>query len=472
MTFRIWADKVNTISSRFPSFNASQSQTMNLIYGGSGSGHNIQRGLVYFDLSELQEKISSLYINTSITVTYTLHFKNSVPSKYLLESEFIAASLKKNIASSFDLFAVPINISWDQGLGSDLQKQNYAAKSFGGQLTLSGVSNWLSATSLNSWSEPGIYTNPTASTTPFYSTQHFETGGENLSMDITNIVNNWLSGGSQNNGLEICFGYNYEKTSGNTQYVASFYSNKVNSSFGPYLEANSNQVIKDGRNAVSNNNLSTLFLYTFSGHTPVNYFSAGTVNIVGPSGSVVISGLTPTLYSQGAYYVNFILTGATKNQLYKDVWSNITFNAGIDQTTVTQTFEIRNNSFLFAAQNINEYSISTVGIDNNSLLPVGQVLRVYIDTKKNYSLQRPETSYGLQFRLVMNNISELIPWSPTNDVVIDGILRSFIDIDTSWLLTNQSYEISFRIIEYGTLRMLTEAINFRVVESYDKIKLN
>ena len=42
--------------------------------------------------------------------------------------------------------------------------------------------------------------------------------------------------------------------------------------------------------------------------------------------------------------------------------------------------------------------------------------------------------------------------------------KSFLDLDTSWLLTNQNYQITFRINELGTRRIIAEKLSFKIVD--------
>ncbi len=475
MKYRIYPNKGNTIASGpFELFNSSQNQIADLWYGGGVTYQNIYRNnsfsrhLLMFDLTELQRRISEKEINPNYVTSYKLKMKNAVPSDKMLEPEFEKNTLNKSIAASFDLVAFPINQSWDEGRGYDLT-EDYSYLNRTGDLTISGTSNWLSATTLTSWTQPGVYTNPTASTT-FYATQHFELGSEDLDMDITNVVKDWLSGGTVNNGIGIAYCRPYELSSATTRYIASFFTHKTNSSFKPYIEVNYDQTIRDDRNQVTNNRISRLFLYLFSGNTPVNYYSASTVSIKNSAGATIHSGLVPTHHSKGVYFIDVWMSGATKGQKYKDVWSSISYNPPYDQQDITQNFEIKDNYYSSNAIDVNDYVITTYGIDNNAILQPDEMIRVYIDARINYSTNRPFIEYGLEYKMTMNNNIELIQWTDVNSAVINSRFKSFIDVDTSWLMTNQNYQIHFRIAELGTKKILSEKIHFKVVENFNVIR--
>lgn len=468
--FRIYPTKEATIasSSAFENLNSSQNPIADLWYGGGIFQNNIyrpnsiSRHLIQFDLTELQSKFLSKEINQQYVVSYKLKMKNSAPGAEALSPEFERNTLNKSVASSFDLIAFPINKSWDEGNGYSLLESHYIINK-SGNLNLTGNCNWLSATSISSWTEPGVYTNPTAST-PFYSTQHFELGAEDIDINVTSIVNDWLSGGTTNNGLAIAFTKAYENISADTRYISSFYTRKTNSAFKPYLEVEYNQVIRDDRHKVTNNKISRLYLYLLSGNTQVNYASASTVDIKNSAGAVVHADLVPTQHSKGIYFVDVWMSGTTKGQKFKDVWKGVSINPPYDQQDIIQNFEIRDNYLINQNKSINEYVITTFGIDNASVIQPGEIRRTYIEARINYSLNRPVSDFNLEYQLTMNNNINIIDWTPANESVINNCTLSFVDIDTSWLLSNQNYQISFRISELGTKKVLSEKIQFKVVD--------
>jgi hypothetical protein len=470
--FRIYPTKANTIASGndYELLNSSQNPVADLWYGGTGSRNSISRHMAFFDLTELQSKLNSKEINENYITAYKIKYKNVVPSSRILEKEYEFDVLNKQIAASFDLIAFPINKEWDEGRGFDLDEQHYLVKSCGNPV-LSGYSNWLSASSSVNWDEPGIYTNPTASTAVTqYSTQHFPIGSEDIDMDITSIVNDWLSGGTDNNGIALAYSRPFELISADTRYIGSFYTHKTNTAYKPFIEVQYAQVIKDDRHTVANNKSARLFLYLFSGNSAANYYSAGTVSIRTAANQDVYTGLTPVHHSKGVYYVDVLMTGTTKGQKFKDVWQDITFQPGIDQQTITQTFNIQGNYYMTSIKETDEYEITTYGIENNGIILPDEVRRVIAETRINFSLNRPTVDFGLEYRMVMNSVDEIIPWTATNTAIIDGCQKSFFDIDASWLLDNQTYEIALRINQFGVKKMLPERINFRVRDSYTTVE--
>lgn len=300
-----------------------------------------------------------------------------------------------------------------------------------------------------------------------WSIQHFDLGNEDIEMDITNIVNAWLTGEKENHGLCVAYSRDFELLSTNTRSVSSFYTNKTNSCFKPFIEVKYNQVINDDREQVSNNRVNRLFLYTFSGNNYANFYSASTVTIKAPNGSDAITGLTPTQFQKGVYYVDVSLPNATRGQRYSDVWSGITFVQGLDRQDYVQYFNIQDNFYLNSSPSINDYTLNIYGLEGNSILTNDENIVIFAHVRTNYSKKEPAPYYSLSYRLIMNNQEEVIPWTPLNKTVRNKCQENSFNLDTSWLLNNQSYKIEFKIEELGSKRVMPNEIVFRVQRSFN-----
>lgn len=467
---RIYPTKENTIASGvYATYNSSQNAVADLWYGGGLTSEgdfaaSISRHLLYFDISSLQQKIASGEINSALTVSYRLRMKNAVPSDKVLDKEQEFKKMQRAIAASFDIVAFPIDMAWDEGRGYDIIRERSLIRQMASP-RLSGYSNWDRATTLNTWTEPGIFTDPTASTTN-YATQHFAVGNEDLNIDISGMVNDWLSGGT-NNGLAVAYTREYELMSSDTRYISSFFTHNTNSAFKPYMEVIfDEQVIMDDRMNMTNNRRGRLFLYTFSGNSAANYYSASTVNVLNSNNTPVHTGLIPTQMEKGVYYVDVFMSGASRGQKFKDVWQGVTFDPGYDAQDITQTFSIDDNYYTANQPSLNEYALDVYGISNGSILSNDEVIRVHCDLRVNYSLNPPDKSYRLLYRLVMNNQEEPIPWTPVNQTVMSGRRTNYFLMDTSWLLHNQTYSIQFKIEEMGTSRIMPFSTAFKVLRPF------
>jgi len=324
MILRIYANKNNTIASGlYAGYNSGQNAVADLWYGGGGTDtalarrNSYSRYIASFNLVDLLSKINSKEIMSGSVVSYKLKMKNSIPRNRVLEAEYEFETLEKSIAASYDLVCFPVNKDFDEGRGYDILKEHYLVKQKGSPI-VSGYSNWNFSNSTTTWDQPGVYLDPTASTTS-YATQHFDIGDEDIEMDITTMVNQWLASGATEGRLGLAYRRDYELLSTDTRYIASFFTMHTNTAFKPFIEVVANQNFIDDRNDVTNNRACRLFLYTYSGNSAANYFSASTVSIKTYAGNDVQTGLVPTQLEKGVYYVDVFMSAATKGTQYKDV---------------------------------------------------------------------------------------------------------------------------------------------------------
>lgn len=195
----------------------------------------LARSLVQFDLAPLSGLIFDEQRIPSSSVDYILKM-------YDMKHDDM-------VPTSYDLFVYPLSRSWDEGTGIDDDKHRDL-----------GFSNWLSASSTQGWTISGS----DFLTTGYGSgSQHFDLGPEDLEMNITSMVNAWLTGGLTNNGLVVKFG-NPEETNTNNYFKKIFHGRE--SKFVdriPVVEARWAKVLKDNRDNFAYNNDNTLAMYHF-----------------------------------------------------------------------------------------------------------------------------------------------------------------------------------------------------------------
>ena len=106
---------------------------------------------------------------------------------------------------------------------------------------------------------------------------------------------------------------------------------------------------------------------------------------------------------------------------------------------------VQNNFYNNNSKGVNQYSLKTYGLENDSIINYSGITRIYIETTKNFTNNNAYVPYGLKYKLTLNQKDEIIPWTDANYTVIDNYLTYFFDLDTSWLLSNQTYQINFII---------------------------
>jgi hypothetical protein len=328
------------------------------IYGQKSSGSSeLSRILVQFPISDISSDRTAGTIPASGSVNFFLNLYNAPHSTTL--------------PRDFKLTVNAINGTWEEGYGLDLD--NYT------DLTYDKIgSNWIRKAGSTSWTTAGgdIYTDSSSSFE-----QSFPIGTEDLSVDITTLVEQWIDSGGNilgsktNNGVLVKLSASYEATSSTNLEgaVVSYYTKKFfarGSEFyfdRPTLEARWDSTLKDQRGnfyfssslAPAADNLNTIFLYNYvrgrlkdipsigTDTIRVSIFS-GSSNDSSPSGSALqlsadgthvsatnLFAATGSHVSTGIYKCSFAFTGSSTLETIYDVWfSGSTSTADASQTTM------------------------------------------------------------------------------------------------------------------------------------------
>jgi len=243
-----------------------------------------------------------------------------------------------------------VSSSWEEGNGLDMD--NYTDKTYD-----SVGSNWIQARQSAS-SDDGKWTSSGGDyhTSPLFTASFGDKGTENLKINITSLVEEWIDGTKSNYGVGIRLSSSYEgyfsssigQDSGSLIHnpsgaIESYYLKRFfarDSEFfykRPTLEARWDSAKKDDRGyfyyssslAPAADNLNKLYLYNNIRGKLANIPAIGTSTLTvklysgsststGPSGNVLTTA-TAGWYSTGIYTASVSLTGAF-SKLY-DVWS-------------------------------------------------------------------------------------------------------------------------------------------------------
>lgn len=272
-------------------FKVSPLSTSSGIISGS-----VSRILMKFDTSEISELTASRSVPAE-NVSYRLRLKN--------------ARHAKTLPSSFDVEVSRLTQDWDEGRGHDVD--NFSDK---------GFANWDKPKSNSFWTTPGA-----DQVAGLISTVHFDNGAEDLSVDVTNIVNSWIDGSAANNGFLIKLSSSLEDNSLD-YYIKMFHGRET--SYGdrkPYIEASWDDSIKDDRNNFIFDNTGSLYLYNIVRGALVDISGIGTgqdiitVDITDASGTIkTVSGSHTGM--TGIYSASFsIAAGEYSGSVFNDIWS-------------------------------------------------------------------------------------------------------------------------------------------------------
>jgi len=332
----------------------------------------LSRILIKFPVDSISADRTSGNIPTSGNVSFYLKLHN--------------AETSKTVPEQFTLTVKPVSQSWQEGDGLDMETYlDYTAGNTG--------SNWVQCRknvngTITNWSSSGgDYL--TASNFD----QYFESGLENLEVDVTILMEEWMRSEPvyHNYGFGVMLASWQESTASYnlTGAMASFYTKRFFSRTSQYffkrpvLEARWNSSTKDDRSnfyyssslATGDQNLNTLYFYNYvrgnlqnipnltDGLLRVALYS-GSVDNTGPSGSALTlchdggddrnsnTHAEAGYISTGIYSCSLAITGAARfddrlTNLF-DVWyTGSTHSHGPDNANNTRFFtsSIKPNSF-------------------------------------------------------------------------------------------------------------------------------
>jgi len=283
--------------------NMGASDTMEVfsIYAQAASGSaEAARSLVQFSTTDIASDRASDYIPASGSVSFYLRLFN--------------AEHAQTTPTNFTMTVTAVSRSWREGLGLDME----------GYTDLDNA-NWVTASSGAAgpvlWTaEGGDYWVDSSSSFDV----DFETGVEDLEVDVTHLVEQWLAGTKNNYGFGVKLSGSHE-TETRSYYTKRFFARGSEYFFKrPTLEARWDSSEKDNRGnffvssslATPADNLNTLYLYNNINGQLKNIPSIGTGNIYvklytsGANGEV----LTPTgagalVVCENAVTGGFVSTG-------------------------------------------------------------------------------------------------------------------------------------------------------------------
>ena len=306
------------------------------IYGqtsssAGGRSQELARTIVQFPLTKLATDRSGGTLPLSGNVSFYLRMFN-VEHAFTLPQDFV-------------LSVHALSQSWAEGSGLDMDEYSDIGKS-----------NWISASTTTAWETIGSHYHPT----PEY-TGSFSKGYEDLEVNISPLVEQWLSSAKENYGVVVKLTSSmeayYSSSTGqntanlinnvngseNTYYTKRFSSRSSQYFFKrPIIEARWDSRVRDQREnffysssiAPSADNLNTLYYYNYVRGRLVNIPSVGTGKLLvslysgstAPTGSKITFcdgnlNITGGYVSRGIYSASLCVTSAaTPLQVMFDVW--------------------------------------------------------------------------------------------------------------------------------------------------------
>ena len=316
------------------------------IYGReSASSAELSRVLTKFNVATISADRTAGVIPASGSVSFYLRLYN--------------AETSNTVPKNFTIVAQAISQSWNEGDGLDLE--NYKD---------SGKSNWVSASTTTAWNTAGgdYHSSPTF-------TQDFSTGLEDLEIDISFLVEEWIDGTKDNYGIGIRLTSSLE-TAARSYYTKRFFARGTQYFFKkPVIEARWNSSTQDDRGdfymssslAPAADNLNTLYLYNYVRGQLTNIPAIGTgeiyVDLYQTLGGTALTQVISTpatggYVSTGIYSCSVCITGTYTT--LRDVWysgSTEYFTGTISpQTFGASSYSTGNSRYITKIKNLrNKY---------------------------------------------------------------------------------------------------------------------
>jgi hypothetical protein len=467
MVTRTYIDKNNTII--FGTLiNTGRNPIAELYYGGKENQEDYTRHLLYFDVSDLQEKYNNGELGDLSNVRHTLRMTNSSFFDRDLQAQKLLDG--KQRTSSFDLVLFRVNKLWDEGCGYDYQQFTGIQPS--DNITfVESASNWINATTTDSWDEPGVYSGSPSGIT--VTTQHFDKGNENIEMDITDEVNSLITGGTTNYGYGIAFERDLETNEVVPSQYVGFFTRHTQTYYEPFVETSYNNPIRDDRKNFYRGKTNRLYFYTNLGSEPTNLDSKPSVVINDGNGGIFSSFTSNDVIQQtkGVYYIElFVPITSSDCTIFTDTWSDIVIN-GINRPDVTLQFEIKDDTEYYNFGDSEslpiEYTVNLSGIRRDEKIKRGDQRKVFVNARIPYSVNETSVIDGLEYRLWIregNTEVNVIDWTDVNR----SFLKNYFILDTSWMIPNEYY-IDIKLTSNQLVKTYTNTLKFNIVNQVENL---
>ena len=382
------------------------------------------------------------------------------------------------LPKNYKLNVLAVSSSWEEGNGLDME--GYTDETYGGI-----GSSWVNASSGTAWTtQGGDY-----HASPIF-TQSFDKGDEDLEINVTSLVEEWIDGTKNNYGFGIKLSSSYEASSSTNSsgakisyYTKKFFARSSEYYFDrPVLEARWDSSRRDNRGnfyfssslAPAAENLNTLYMYNYirgklrdiagsSDAIPVLnlYYSSGSV----PEGDAfyfrdssnnAVNYLSASRESTGVYKATFSVTGGVVNTTYPylvDVWTM----SGSELHTGSV---ITPNNHSFSNYNPNtKYVINVKNLKTKYIKGQTERFRLYV-REKNWSPNIYTIAKTSPPNTLIESASYQICRSPDNKTIIpygtgsarETILSydsdgNYFDLDMDILEAGYTYDLKFSFYE-------------------------
>ena len=458
---------LHNLKTRAVKSNMGESDTLEIfsIYGQvNASSSETSRILIEFPINQISQDRNSLLIPQSGSVQFVLKLSN--------------AEHGNTTPRKFNLVVAPLSSSWEEGFGLDMESYSHL-----------GPVNWISSSLTTTWQNTGSdYLN-----TP-QTQSYFERGNEDLEVDITTLVEQWLTGTIANNGLIVKLPDTLESET-RSYYTKKFFARGSQYFFKrPCIEARFNEAILDDRNYFFNSsslappadNINRLYMYNrhrgllsdIGGNLTSSLYCSIYSGTLGPAGLPIplannsnLGFIEASRIRKGVYEAQVVVN--TDATLLFDVWhngDNLYYYTG-------SAFDVKSgdgdneSDFQITDYSLNITNLKTV-YSNAEQARFNLYIRdknwdptIYTVAKSNAENFTIRKAYYKIFRIVDN--LTVIPYGDGNieftRLSYDDT-GNYFDLDMSLFEPGYTYGIKFKFKEFGLEMEQREVFKFRVEE--------
>lgn len=328
-----------------------------------GSMKDIARTLIKFNINPIKDVIQN-EVTTNWTTYLVLHSANAseIPLEYSIYANAVSQSWTMGTGTKFDNISTD-GISWKYRDGVNSWQEN----------TVGGTAYFIAGTTGSANAEGGTwYITGSA-------TQSFNYEPDDVRMDVTNIVHQWISGSLPNNGFIVRHSIDSENDT--LDYgVLKFFSKETNTIYEPKLE-----LVWDDS------------IFQTGSLLPI---TGSNVSDVLENSKIVVTNL------QKEYFQNTKTKVRVKG---RDLYPAKSFGT---------TFAYDQSKYLPTSSyyQIEDYKTNEV------IVPFGQYSKISCDSKSNYFYLDTSTyplnrTYKLKLKVVIDGVSKIIDDKLTFDVV-------------------------------------------------------
>ena len=491
---RFKATKDNTITNAFKANLTTRGTGSNMgaadvlevfsIYGqATTSSSELSRVLIDFDFATLSASRDSGDIPASGSVDFYLRMFN--------------AEHTSTTPTNFTLSVVAVSQSWDEGIGLDMEDYSDL-----------DTCNWISASNLTKWSvyqgdvQGGSF--HTSSFAQLTSSQFFETGIEDLELDVTKHVEEWLNNktGSYGFGIFLTSSLEADTTS---YYTKKFFARDSQFLFKrPTIEARWNNSKSDdatnfylsSSRAPAADNLNTLYFYNyvrgqlqdppglgFDNKIFLSLYESSDSSPTGnkiqlPKGGGVVTNndgdVTGSKVSTGIFSASFAYNASTKTQFHP-VWHSGSTEYLTGSIVEYKTFETQTS---YPTKN---YKVSMPNLQAeygpNDIIN----FRVFVQDKEYHANIYTVASTAAE-PTILEKMYYRISRVVDEEIVVDygtgsgnasysqlsyDVSGNYFDFDIGILEPDFSYEISYLVYQAGNYSEIKDKFNFRVIDEND-----